>query len=64
MPGHGNLNALMSRIDLSLTLWVPTASIHPEGECFVIISVWHGDIVPSGVVCKITREHIFASLMF
>ena len=32
MPGHGDLTALMSRMALSLTFWVPTVYIHPEVE--------------------------------
>ena len=41
MPAHGDLTVLiLSRIALSLTLWVPTVVIHPdEVERFVRIAV-------------------------
>ena len=39
MPGHGNFTALMSRIELYLTLWVPPAWVLLEVERFIRFAV-------------------------
>ena len=59
MPGHGDLTAFISRMALSLTLWIPTINIQirPEVERFVRIAVTWRNLCPTLVYRK-TRERI------
>ena len=59
MPRRGDFTALVSRMALSLMLWVPTAvKIHPAGECFVGAAVaWRKFALLEQYVCKKSREN-------
>ena len=56
MPGHCDLTTLMSRMALSLTLWVLTVCIHAEVERFFRGRM--ANFCPTRVVCKKNRENI------